>query len=110
VTYAAKLDKAEAVLDLSLPAELLARKVRAFNPVPGASLAFPGVEGMVKVWRASPQPDAAGLSPGSIVQVTPQGIDIACGQGVLRLLELQRPGGKRQPVEVFVQGWSPVKS
>lgn len=109
VTYAAKLDKAEAVLDLSLPAELLARKVRAFNPVPGASLALPGVEGMVKVWRASPQPDVTGLSPGSIVQVTPQGIDIACGQGVLRLLELQRPGGKRQPVEVFVQGWSPVK-
>ena len=109
VTYAAKLDKAEAVLDLSLPAELLARKVRAFNPVPGASLALPGVEGMVKVWRASPQPDVAGLLPGSIVQVTPQGIDIACGQGVLRLLELQRPGGKRQPVEVFVQGWSPVK-
>ena len=65
---------------------------------------------MVKIWRASARPDVIGLTPGSIVQVTPQGIDIACGQGVLRLLELQRPGGKRQPVEVFVQGWSPVKA
>ena len=110
VTYAAKLDKAEAVLDLSLPASLLARKVQALNPVPGASLTLPGVEGMVKIWRASARPDVIGLTPGSIVQVTPQGIDIACGQGVLRLLELQRPGGKRQPVEVFVQGWSPVKA
>lgn len=110
VTYAAKLDKAEAVLDVALPASLLARKVRAFNPVPGASLALPGVEGLVKIWRASAQPDVADMPPGSIVQVTPQGIDIACGQGVLRLLELQRPGGKRQPVEVFVQGWSPVKA
>ena len=110
VTYAAKLDKAEAVLDLSMSALVLARKVRAFNPVPGACLVLPGVEGLVKVWRALALNEPAGMPPGSIVRSTPQGIDLACGEGVLRLQELQRPGGKRQPVEVFVQGWSPVKA
>ena len=109
VTYAAKLDKAEAVLDLSLPARTLARKIRAFNPVPGASLSLPGVEGFTKVWRALALDESCGLSPGSVVRVASHGIDLACGEGVLRLQELQRPGGKRQPVEVFVQGWSPTK-
>ena len=109
VTYAAKLDKAEALLDLSMPAEMLARKIRAFNPVPGASVALPGVEGPVKVWRALALDEPASQPPGSVLRTTSQGIDLACGEGVLRLMELQRPGGKRQPVEVFIQGWSPAK-
>lgn len=110
VTYASKLDKAEAVLDLSMSAEVLARKVRAFNPVPGASLVLPGVEGLTKVWQASALDESSGLSPGAVVWASAQGIDIACAEGVLRLKELQRPGGKRQPVDIFVQGWSPAKS
>ncbi len=110
VTYAAKLNKAEAVLDLSMPASVVSRKVRAFNPVPGASLALPGVDGLVKVWSALVLDEPVGLPPGSIVRSTPQGIDLACGEGVLRLKELQRPGGKRQSVEAFVQGWSPAKA
>lgn len=109
VTYAAKLDKAEAALDLSMPAPVIARKVRAFNPAPGASLALPGLDGPVKVWKASALSETSGRPPGSVLGVTSQGIDLACGEGVLRLLELQRPGGKRQPVDVFVQGWSPPK-
>jgi methionyl-tRNA formyltransferase len=109
VTYAAKLDKAEAVLDLSMSASDLARKVRAFNPVPGASLTLPGVDGPVKVWNALALDESSCSTPGSILRATSQGIDLSCGEGVLRLLELQRPGGKRQPVEVFVQGWSPFK-
>jgi len=52
VTYAAKLDKAEAALDCTQPAELLERRVRAFNPVPGASIRLPGLPDPVKVWRA----------------------------------------------------------
>ena len=109
VTYAAKLDKAEAMLDLSMPASVLARKVRAFNPVPGASMALPGVDGLVKVWSALALDEPCHLPPGSVLRASTQGIDLACGEGVLRLLELQRPGGKRQPVEVFVQGWTPSK-
>ena len=56
VTYAAKLDKAEAVLDCAQPASLLARRVRAFNPVPGANIRLPGLDEPVKIWRAEAVP------------------------------------------------------
>ena len=119
VTYAAKLEKTEAPLDFSQPAQALARRVRAFNPVPGATMRLPGLAEPVKVWHAvaldqaaweseaaAAQPKRTPLAqPGHIVRVTPQGIDVATGQGVLRLLTLQKAGGKRQDVAVFVQGW-----
>jgi methionyl-tRNA formyltransferase len=119
ITYAAKLEKSEAPLDFSLPAQALARRVRAFNPVPGATMRLPGLAEPVKVWHAvaleqaawvseaaAAQPEGTPLAqPGHIVRVTPQGIDVATGQGVLRLLTLQKAGGKRQDVAVFVQGW-----
>ena len=108
VTYAAKLDKAEGALDCTQPAELLARRVRAFNPVPGASIRLPGLPDPVKVWRAQALDEAATAAPGSVLRVDGAGIDIACGQGVLRLLELQKAGGKRQPVDVFARGWQPA--
>jgi methionyl-tRNA formyltransferase len=110
VTYAEKLDKAEAALDLAQPAEVLARRVRAFNPVPGATLRLPGVADPVKVWNAVAIPGPTGIEPGSVVQAGAHGIDIATADGLLRLLELQKPGGKRQPVSAFVQGWHPVET
>jgi methionyl-tRNA formyltransferase len=114
VTYAAKLDKAEAALDLQAPAELLARRIRAFNPVPGATIKLPGISEPVKVWNAIALPHHAPTAPSEhdsvahVIQVGADGIDIATGRGVLRLLELQRPGGKRQPVSIFIAGWSPI--
>ncbi|TRM54402.1 methionyl-tRNA formyltransferase [Achromobacter sp. LC458] len=111
VTYAAKLDKAEAALDCTQPAALLARRVRAFNPVPGASIRLPGLPDPVKVWRAQALEDASAATaaePGSVLRAEADGIDIATGDGVLRLLELQKAGGKRQPVDVFVRGWQPA--
>ncbi|SSW65424.1 Methionyl-tRNA formyltransferase [Achromobacter veterisilvae] len=108
VTYAAKLDKAESALDCAQPAELLARRVRAFNPVPGASIRLPGLPDPVKVWRAQALDEAATAEPGSVLRADGAGIDIATGQGVLRLLELQKAGGKRQPVDVFARGWQPA--
>lgn len=114
VTYAAKLDKAEAVLDWSLPAETLARRIRAFDPVPGATTRLPGLADPVKVWAAQVlAADVAGKSseaarPGDVLAATPEGIDVATGAGVLRLTVLQKPGAKRQPVDVFVRGWSPA--
>src|SRR5690606_11483736 len=89
VTYATKLDKAEGALDCTQPAGLLARRVRAFNPVPGASIRLPGLPDPVKVWRAQALDEAATAVPGSVLRADGAGIDIACGQGVLRLLELQ---------------------
>lgn len=105
VTYAEKLSKAEAVLDLSQPAKELERRIRAFDPVPGSTLSLPGLEQPVKVWRAQAVEQKHSAEPGQVLNVSAQGIDVACGEGVLRLLELQKAGSKRQPVAVFVQGW-----
>lgn len=107
VTYAAKLDKAEAAQDLSQPAADVARRIRAFNPVPGATVRLPGLADPVKVWRAQALDEATQAAPGTVLRATAQGIDLATGKGVLRLLELQKAGGKRQPADVFVRGWQP---
>ncbi|WP_368935181.1 methionyl-tRNA formyltransferase [Alcaligenes faecalis] len=105
VTYAEKLSKAESVLDLSQPAKELERRIRAFDPVPGSTLSLPGLEQPVKVWRAQAVEQKHSAEPGQVLSVSAQGIEVACGEGVLRLLELQKAGSKRQPVAVFVQGW-----
>ncbi|MBB5214778.1 methionyl-tRNA formyltransferase [Parapusillimonas granuli] len=105
VTYAAKLEKSEAPLDFTQPAEQLARRVRAFNPVPGSTMRLPGLADPVKVWRAAALPGRPAAQPGDIVAVGAEGVDVATADGVLRLLELQKAGGKRQPVAAFVQGW-----
>lgn len=106
VTYASKLDKTEAALNLQQPATVLARRIRAFNPVPGTTILLPGINDPVKVWRAEVLNESKHAEPGKVLSATAQGIDIACNPGTLRLTELQRAGGKRQPVEVFMKGWS----
>ena len=108
VTYAAKLDKAEAALDFSRPAAELARRVRAFDPVPGATVRLPGLEQPVKVWSAQALPGASDAAPGTLIESSPKGLDFATADGVLRVLLLQKAGGKRQPVAAFVQGWNPA--
>ncbi len=111
VTYAAKLDRAESPLDFSLPAQVLERRIRAFDPVPGATARLPGLAEPVKVWRALALTDdisraaAAGKAPGEVVRSSPEGIELAAADGVLKLLELQRPGARRQSVDVFVRSW-----
>lgn len=100
VTYAAKIDKAEAGLDWRLPAVQLAREVKAFNPFPGAVASFDG--STIKVWRAEVVADSG--PPGQVVLVDKNGIVVACGEGCLRLTELQKAGGKRLPVGQFLAG------
>ena len=105
VTYAHKIDKAEAALDWKQPAEALARKVRALNPAPAASARLGGET--FKVWSAQAleAPGApAGTAAGTVVAATPAGIDVACGAGLLRLTELQRPGARRLPVADLLRG------
>jgi methionyl-tRNA formyltransferase len=94
VTYAAKLDKAEARLAWRQPAAALARRVRAFDPWPVAEADLGGER--LRVWRArAAGPASPGAAPGTLVAAGPDGIDVACGEGVLRVLELQRAGGRR---------------
>jgi methionyl-tRNA formyltransferase len=104
VTYAAKISKDEAALDFALPAELLLRKIRAFNPFPGASAAFNEVP--LKIWRAEAVAGASQSPAGKVLAADSQaGVLVACGQGVLRLTELQKPGGKRLPAPEFLKGF-----
>jgi methionyl-tRNA formyltransferase len=107
VTYAHKIDKAEATIDWSLPAELIARRVRAFDPFPGASSAI-GAE-VVKVWRAQAlDTQASDAAPGQVMAADGQGVRIACGQGQLLATELQRAGAKRLPAADFLRGFALV--
>ncbi len=106
VTYAHKIGKAEALLDFCGSAVDLDRRVRAFNPAPGASSEFRGER--LKVWRV--EPDAAaepGADPGTVLASDPErGVRVACGHGSLWLQEVQRAGARRQPAEGLVRsGW-----
>jgi methionyl-tRNA formyltransferase len=92
VTYAHKLDKAEARLDWSQDAQVLERTVRAFNPWPIAEVQLAGER--VRVHGAVALADNQGKAPGTLLAAGRDGIDIACGQGALRLRVLQREGGK----------------
>ncbi|QJQ06494.1 methionyl-tRNA formyltransferase [Undibacterium piscinae] len=112
VTYAAKISKEEAALDFNLSAEVLDRKIRAFNPFPGAHATFNGT--IVKIWHAENVTSAVNQSASAVVsgQVlaanAQDGVLVACdgGASVLRLNELQKPGGKRLPAAEFLKGFT----
>ena len=100
VTYASKIDKAEARLDWNQPAAILARKIRAFDPFPGAVVMLAGEP--VKAWCG--EVVAASGRPGQVVSVDPSGIVVACGDAALCLTELQKPGGRRVTSADFLNG------
>jgi len=100
VTYAHKIEKAEAAIDWTKPAVELDRHIRAFNPFPGAHAQFAGQT--VKLWAASPL--AASGRPGEILAIDRQALVVACGEGALAIRELQKAGGKRLPVQQFLAG------
>jgi methionyl-tRNA formyltransferase len=102
-TYAAKIAKHEAALDWRRPADALARQIRAFDPFPGASGTLDGAA--VKIWAAEVLEMPANPEPGAIVDVSAEGVVVACGEGALRLTQLQKPGGKRLPVREFLAGF-----
>ncbi len=101
VTYAAKIAKDEAALDFRLPADVLLRRIRAFNPFPGASAQLDDVT--LKIWNAEPAPQSG--SPGKVLSADASGVVVGCGAGALRLTELQKPGGKRLAAAAFLQGF-----
>jgi methionyl-tRNA formyltransferase len=102
-TYAPKIGKAEAWLDWSQPNRILACRVRAFDPFPGASTLLQGAP--IKVWRAVAVAAHGASAPGTVTDASADGVTIACGDGALRVTELQRPGGKRLSAREFLAGF-----
>ena len=95
-SYASKLEKQQARIDWSADAKQLERQVRAFNAWP---VAFSELgDHRVRIWLAIALDETSIENPGTIIRATAQGIDVACGKGVLRLLQIQLPGGKTLPV------------
>jgi len=103
VTYAAKIDKAEAAIDWRASAIAIDRQIRAFDPAPGAHSVLAGEP--VKLWRAEPLATARrDTPPGTVLALDAGGIVVVCGAGVLRIEELQPAGGRRMTAAAFAAG------
>ncbi len=101
-TYADKIEKVEACLDWQQSAVQLDRLIRAFNPAPIAF--FKMNEQAVRVWRATPLSQATDQAPGTVLQVSKEGLDVATIQGTLRITRLQLPNGKPLPISDILNG------
>lgn len=99
-TYAPKIGKVEAVLDWGCPASVLERAIRAFRPAPGARSTLRGET--LKIWSARVAPGQG--DPGTVLEAGPAVLRVACGEGVLDILELQRAGGRRLAAGEFLRG------
>jgi methionyl-tRNA formyltransferase len=103
VTYAHKIEKAEAQIDWQQNAATLARRVRAFDPFPGVQALWVGEP--LKIWGAQALPDGpAGALPGTVLAVDDTGVRVQTGSGSLLLTELQRAGSKRLSAREFLRG------
>ncbi len=108
-TYAAKIKKEDGQIDWNLPAQQICNRLRAFTPWPGAFtflLAEPKPQ-LLKIWKAEVIEKSG--KAGEVLSADKTGIVVGCGQGALRILELQREGAKRLPAEQFLSGF-PVKT
>lgn len=101
--YAAKIKKIEAQIDWQRSAEEIERKIRAFNPSPGAYTCFQGI--YIKIWQAKMVSGDSG-QPGEIMAIEHNGLIVACGRGQLQLEIVQRSGGKRLAVNEFLTGFN----
>ena len=104
-TYAPKIEKADAEIDWSLPAVAVARRIRAYNPFPGAFTTIRPQGGLpqgdrIKIWRVT-ETEGTG-EPGIVLQFDRDGIVVACGERALRLEELQLPGKRRASAQEFL--------
>ena len=100
-THAPKIGKAEAQIDWRESASAVRARIRAFNPTPGASASVRGVE--LKLW-ACRVAERRG-TPGEVLDASPDGLLIACGEGAITVSELQRAGGRRLGAAEFLRGF-----
>jgi methionyl-tRNA formyltransferase len=100
-TYAPKIDREETTIDWGAAAQTIDRKIRAFDPAPGAETTLAGER--IKIWKGSPLAGRFG-PPGGIVRADAAGIVVACGEGAFMAAEVQRAGGKRMSAAAFLAG------
>lgn len=101
-TYANKIEKSEARIDWGQSAQDVCRRVRAFNPYPGASSSVRGTE--VKIWRCTVL-EASGM-PGEVLGISDNGLTVACGEHAILATQLQRAGNRRLAAADFLRGFS----
>jgi methionyl-tRNA formyltransferase len=104
ITYAEKIRKPEALLDWTLPAAVLARRIRAFDPFPGAVAMLDGIA--LKIWSSQPLAMDTAAMPGTVIDVQSEGVTVACGTHALRITQWQKPGGKRLSTREFIAGFA----
>jgi methionyl-tRNA formyltransferase len=102
-TYAPRMAKSESAIDWHRPAVDIERQIRAFNPAPGAQSRLQGTP--IKVWRARVEAGSA-AAPGTVTEAGAEGVVVACGEGALRIAELQRAGGKVLAAQAFLSGFA----
>jgi len=98
--YARKLEKAESRIDWSRSAVEIDRQVRAFNPWPVAQADLQGQA--LRIWESSPEPGGEGVRPGQVIAQSRAGIEVATGEGVLRITMLQMPGKRAMSAADFL--------
>jgi len=101
ITYAEKITKAEALIDWHQDAVQVWRRIRAFNPWPIAETRLNGAQ--VRIWDAEIREPAPAAVPGTVLAATPDGVDVACGSGVLRILRLQLAGRRPLLAQEFIK-------
>jgi methionyl-tRNA formyltransferase len=101
ITYAAKIEKTEARIDWKDRAEHIDRKVRAFDPSPGACALWQGE--ILKIWKVRFEPGMH-ATPGRVLRADGDGLVVACGENAVRILEIQRAGGRRLSAAAFLAG------
>ena len=104
ISYAHKIEKREAAIDWTQSADTIVRRIRAFNPFPGAAAVLAGES--LKVWAASVSDETppADAVPGSIHALAPEHIAVVAMHSIVHISQVQRPGGKRLPVSDFLRG------
>jgi methionyl-tRNA formyltransferase len=105
ITYAHKIEKHEALIDWQQSAAVIERRIRAFNPFPGASSALGGEVIKLQEAHISGAAGAGEIKAGSILNVCAEGVDVATGDGTLRITRLQKAGGKSLPAADFLRGF-----
>lgn len=101
-SYAGLISKKDGIIDFTKTPEEIERQIRAFDPWPGAYCAYKGET--MKLWKAEVLNKNSDAVPGTIVNVSDEGIDISCGGRLLRVTEIQMPGKKRVEVKAFLRG------